>query len=380
MEAFLRNHPFLRTLILTTLLLGIALEGLLLWRYLEPVTAAPLLPDPTATPAPEVRCHTLVDVNLREGPDVSFARRAGVARDSEVIATGRNGGVPWLLVRLPDGTTGWISALDADGEALLACDDSPQILPEVDGAATANGSPEAAAPEPTITPEPTLTAAPNVRLREGNGPDLHAASRTFELSVDGSLREWGETSAVSIGTPVYGVENWSGPSDLSGQARAAWDDEFLYLAVIVEDDVIVQESREDQLFKGDAVELFLDLELAEDFDDPKYSPDDAQLIFSPGDFAGRPPSAWVYFAPTDVEALRSQIVVRAEPQTGGYSLEVRIPWQGLGVTPRPGALFGYAVALSDNDTPGTSVQESQVSTTLLAPFGDPTRWGNFILD
>ncbi len=385
MENYLRTHPGIRWTIILLLLLGITLEGLFLSGQVgSGATGNP--PDsgglPTVTV--ELPCEVLVAVNLREGPATSFERKATLDVGTPLTALGRNSDVPWLLVRTGDNLEGWVSSFDTQGEPLVQCEGNLQSLPETgpatSGLSTVAEAQATATAEPTIAVAPTLTPAPDVRLREGNGPDLHAARRTFEIAIDGSLSEWGSTSAINVGNAVFGRDSWEGSADLSGVVRAAWDDEFLYIAAQVDDEAIVQESREDRLVRGDALELFWDGNLAGDFDTDVYSSDDSQMVFSPGNFAEKGPSAWVYRAPMNPAEFRAQISVASRRTERGYALEVRLPWPGLGVDPSEVPIFGYAIALSDDDSTGSGEQETQVSMTNDRPYEHPARWSNFILD
>lgn len=401
MERYLSEHATLRWTIIFLLLLALLVEGTLIRARLStagtvdggsPMTESPNGFEPGAGPTPTgitLNCRTLVAVNLRTGPSTSFDRLVTLFAETPFTALGRSGDVPWLFIRLQDQREGWLSARD-DVTDLIQCEGELQSLPERGPDSAAANEPErqeTEVPEPTVTPEPTLTAAAGIRLRVGNGPDLHAAARTFGLRLDGRLDEWGATSAASIGTLVFENPdrpgNWNGPADLNGLVRAAWDANALYFAVQVEDDLIVQESREDRLFRGDAVEFFFDSDLTGDFDIDQYNGDDAQLVFSPGNFSTNPPAAWVYLSPdtgSGAAAFRSAIQVAALRLDNGYSVEVVVPWSGLGVTPAPGSVFGYAVALSDDDSTDGGLQEAQLSTTLQTPFQHPLRWGNLILD
>ncbi|MGB0385113.1 MAG: protein kinase domain-containing protein [Ardenticatenaceae bacterium] len=247
------------------------------------------------------------------------------------------------------------------------------------------------AQEPTLTPipaqEPTLTPIPaevpsgttyNGPTRQGNGPDIRAPRRTFDVEFDGFLLEWDDVPAVNVSNVVFQPENWSGPEDLSGVVRAVWDEQYLYLAIQVTDEFIVQESEGRLLYQGDSIELFWDIDLPGDFNEDSYNADDAQMVFTPGDPLEDQPAAWVYFSPTG--NFRDQIQVDGGLSEAGYDLEVRIPWSGLAITPQSGQVYGYAIALSDDDSLGSGEQETQMSTTPNAPFQNPAGWANFILE
>lgn len=385
MEQYWRTHPGTRWTVILFLLFCITGETLYISNQV--LSGDPAAPEtgseenpfggPDITPTPVTLACTVVEgVNFRLGPTVDFEAIRGLVPGTRVTALGRNGPVPWLRVQAEDNTVGWVSLRSGQGEPLVECEGDVQTLPEA-----GPDVPEADQEEQNdtaLSSEPTITVNPSLRLREGNGPDLHAARRTVAVALDGSLAEWGGTRAAPIDSVVFQRENWSGPQDLSGLVRATWDDDFLYLATQVADDAIVQESSEDLLYRGDAIEFFWDSDLQGDFEVNRYNEDEVQAIVSPGNFAGREPSTWVYNSATG--NFRNEIDMATQRTSAGYDVEIRIPWEQLSVQPRIGNVYGYAIALSDDDTPGSSDQETQLSTTPQRPFNNPTDWGNFILN
>ena len=53
-----------------------------------------------------------------------------------------------------------------------------------------------------------------------------------------------------------GQDSWDGPEDLSGIFYMLWDDENLYMAVIVKDDTLSQNKTGGDIWNADAVEVF----------------------------------------------------------------------------------------------------------------------------
>ena len=74
-----------------------------------------------------------------------------------------------------------------------------------------------------------------------------------------------------------------------------------------------------------------------------------------------------------------QVVVAAEKTAAGYTLEARIPWSDLGLTPRPGLEIGACFNANDNDQGGESGQEIMISNVSTRTFGDPRTWGTLTL-
>lgn len=223
---------------------------------------------------------------------------------------------------------------------------------------------------------PTV-AAGTVR-RVGNGPDAVAPYMAVnQFALDGQLSEW-TGPGVPLAFAHYGVQNWSGPQDLSGTAWFGWNENGLMLAARVVDDQHVQTQRSWEMFRGDSVELWIDADLAGDFNDANGSADDWQLGLSPGDFANVEPEGVVYIPVRDAN-LNAQILVSASSAADGYTIEAFVPWSVVRVRPGRGLVLGYAVDLSDNDVPNTALQQTQVSEDPNLQFRVPTTFGNLEL-
>lgn len=231
-------------------------------------------------------------------------------------------------------------------------------------------------PEPTELPlAPTATiSAPVV------GGNVDARRTAAPPTIDGDLGEW-EGAAFESAFQVFNAEGWDGTDDLGASWRLSWDDANLYLAVAVTDDTHVQTQTGNQIFLGDHVDLQIDTNREGDYA-PSLSPDDFQINLSPGDFSGIPASAYRFQGNAEGrmgDAPGHSILVTAQPTAEGYTLEAAIPWADLNLTPQPGMVLGVALNVSDNDTPGTAVQEVMKSHVPTRRFSDPTSWGTLTL-
>lgn len=239
-------------------------------------------------------------------------------------------------------------------------------------------------PPPTLVPPtPTLTrdereaqVVRRLRLRQGNGDPIFAYRTEEPPTVDGHLGEWRDKS-YRVQNPVFKPEDWQGWRDLSGVFFIAWDVGNLYVGVEVTDDAHVQNESGRTMYRGDDVEIQLDAQLQADFAEDKLSEDDNQIGLSPGSFADRPPEAYVWL-PSERDG--TMIDLAARQTANGYVLEAAIPWWVLGAQPQPETAYGFALSLSDNDTPGTSTQECMISTSPnRTTYSNPTLLGNLIL-
>lgn len=242
------------------------------------------------------------------------------------------------------------------------------------------GSPKAIALIPTPTHTPTLTPSatptPLPTRRDGNGTDALAHHLTTPILVDGNSGEWGEVPRVSIENVVMGSEAWSGPADLSGTVAFAWDESNFYLMIDRHDDVHIAVPITENRVQGDMVELWLDMEVGEDYDRTEFDGDDFHFVFSAGDFAAQRAAGYLIHPQLDDPTPNRWIQVRAVPLPNGYILEAAIAWELLGGVPSPDTTVGYAIMLNDTDTPDTNPIESQLATTPQSPLVRPQSFGN----
>lgn len=248
-------------------------------------------------------------------------------------------------------------------------------------------------PGPTVGPSPTETLAATagasptpgtgvtptspVGLIRPNGFPVTAQFLPTPPTIDGDLGDWSGTT-FTASQCVFGCSLWSGENDLSASYYMGYDSSALYVGVKVKDDQYVQLSTGHLMYKGDDVEIQLDTNLAGDFADKSLSADDYQMGMSAGNFGSRAPEAYRWY-PASLQAALPSVFIKAKQATGGYTLEAKIPWTVFKVTPTSGARFGFALSLSDDDLPGSAVQQSLVSSVSTRKLVDPTTWGTLIL-
>jgi hypothetical protein len=204
---------------------------------------------------------------------------------------------------------------------------------------------------------------------------------TSPPTIDGNLVEWAGAATYESAFRVFNDASWDGTDDLTALWRLGWDSNNLYMAVEVTDDRHVQTQTGNQIFRGDSLDMQFDINLASSPDG--LSPDNFQLIFSPGDFAGLPPSAFRFQGTAGGQILDApgghHVTLAAQPTALGYNLEAAVPWSDLNVTPSAGLTLGLALNANDNDTPGTAVQEVMMSHVPGRTLTDPSTWGTLTL-
>lgn len=233
-------------------------------------------------------------------------------------------------------------------------------------------------PDSTEDALPTGSPAPTDSSVRPNGTPVTASYVSTPPTIDGDLSDW-SALPESADINTFGASYWSGTSDLSADFNVQWDDDNLYLAVDVTDDVHSQTYSGYNLYKGDEVEILLDANLASDLNTAVLDSDDYQIALSPGNFGSLDEEYYRYF-PRGYGAYPSGLEVRAEETATGYTLEAEIPWSAFGVNdPYIGKHFGFSIGISDSDQTGTSSQQSMTSIVSGYKLVNPTTWSTMIL-
>lgn len=200
-------------------------------------------------------------------------------------------------------------------------------------------------------------------------------------TIDGNLAEWNEIPTFTAAHIVEREASWDGSMDVESVWRVGWDEQNLYLAVAVTDNIHVQTREPKFAYLGDSLELQFDTNIQADYG-PNVSRDDYQYVVSPGNFADRAPGSFRFRG--DAQGVMSDFVgsnaqVAAAKTADGYTLEMVIPWSDLEVQPTANMILGAAFSLNDLDTPGTAVQELMLSHVATRRWSDPSSWGTLEL-
>jgi hypothetical protein len=170
------------------------------------------------------------------------------------------------------------------------------------------------------------------------GGTLHSISLATPPVIDGQLSDW--PAAESIELTRYTAYSFVGSvddtNDLSSLIRSGWDDQHVYFAIQVTDDVVMADSTD--VWRDDGVEIGLD-GLNDDYpwgwDDHQYT-----IVVD-----GRK---------TDRGAVTSDITAAVYQYAGGYNIEVAIPMSKLlSGSPISGTVMGFTIGLHDDDDGGS---------------------------
>jgi hypothetical protein len=233
---------------------------------------------------------------------------------------------------------------------------------------------------PTL-PLPGGTAVATV-APPADGGRVSAIRLANPPAIDGNLAEWDDTPTYESAYRVYSAPGWNGTDDVTAVWRLAWDDNNLYIAVVVTDDTHVQTQTGNLIFRGDSVDMQFETNRARG--SSRLGPSNYQITFSPGDFAMLPPSAFRFQGTAEGQILDApgghRVTVAAQRTADGYTLEASVPWSDLNLTPAPGLVLGVALNVNDNDGPGTAVQEVMKSHVPNRTLTNPTTWGTLRLE
>jgi len=219
-----------------------------------------------------------------------------------------------------------------------------------------------------IAPSKIYRAAVRVRTKSG-----YEYSQTFSVdflqapkmlsaqAIDGDLTKWNEVAGALLAgreSVVRSPQYWTGDTDLSATVKYAWDDNALYLAVDVTDDVFCQEFTGFDTWRGDCLQIGIDVDNGKQVLNTGNEAADkaAQHHWSELTLALTHNGPEVYCTGCyDTSRFGSMplsdiplAVVRNEALKKTY-YEAKIPWRMLGKTDTPKAGDHIGVALSVND-------------------------------
>jgi hypothetical protein len=172
-----------------------------------------------------------------------------------------------------------------------------------------------------------------------------------KVVIDGNLEEWNHAPAVKPGPAAEydpGSTKPESDEDLSATARFLWDDEALYAAFDVTDDVFWQEALGMDVWRGDSVQVGFDTALNAPPAAGGYDQDDYEYTFAK---AADGVTVARYHGPLGhgpglMESLRVA-VERGENRT---VYEIAIPWSELEpLAPKADARFGLSILINDAD-------------------------------
>jgi len=177
------------------------------------------------------------------------------------------------------------------------------------------------------------------------------------FKADGDLAEWADATPVAIGEvqEQRDMPGWAGPDDCSGRWYAAWDQDNLYFAAAIRDNVHVQKTdtvHAGDIWRSDSIQLAIDAagDAKPSSNVPQYdNVNDYELGFALG---AEGPLDWIWVNPGDQPGqanFKQLAVVRDETAKVTY-YEAAIPWSILKLPGSPeGRWIGFNVLVNDDD-------------------------------
>lgn len=213
-------------------------------------------------------------------------------------------------------------------------------------------------------------------------PSVFAARRA--IAVDGDLADWQGIPDMTLAeenlSPDFsgGKLPHTGAQDLSAKVGLAWDEQNVYCAVQVADDVPAHGDGDETMFwKYDSVQLYFDMQNEAG---KLYDTNDATYVIGLG--KGGTPVAYLDKNPTGryVGAANADRGIDGDVRvayrktgTGGV-YEIAFPRVALPYLPlKDGTVFGFSVLVNDNDGAGRK-QGVTLGPKGTEPYGRPERW------
>lgn len=190
--------------------------------------------------------------------------------------------------------------------------------------------------------------------------EVSASRTTTPIVIDGNVdAAWSGRRTQDISKVVLG--SVSSRTDLRAHHGVLWDANFLYVLVEVRDDSLMNDSS--AIFDDDSIDIYLDMNHDAG---STYGADDFMFQVGYGDTTVR---EYKHNATAGVEAASAAM-------TGGYRVELKIPWSTLGVTPSSNRLFGLDVLVNDDDDGGARDAQRAWNAYDANAYLYPDRFGD----
>ncbi len=194
---------------------------------------------------------------------------------------------------------------------------------------------QAATSTNTPTNTPTLTPTPMTVI----------AGCASGMVIDGAMNEsaWSSVGWTSIAKLALG----SNPDNVSASFKTLWDLNYLYICFNVNDSYLNASQTACNAYNDSAVEIYMDMNNDWGADTFPATPGDIHFMIS---------YDCLQFCENDTVALPpSGVEYASNTNTGGYTMEVAIPWALVGATPNGGTSFEFDLQVDFNDGTGSRV-------------------------
>ena len=204
-------------------------------------------------------------------------------------------------------------------------------------------------PTPTFTTEyrygPQQEKRMTVRRRMELRPALAVPRARQPVIIDGKLEEWAGVAKMPLAyaarIPITETDN------LSAQAQVQYDQDHLYVAVAVTDNVFYQPYSEDGVWQADNLQVFFDPK--DDGNDLDHHADDYEYGLSLITCGAQ---AWVWRSPDRYEGESKDIELAVRRSGTVTTYEAAFPAARLAPAQlAPGSALGFNLVVNDKDGP-----------------------------
>jgi PQQ-dependent dehydrogenase (s-GDH family) len=166
---------------------------------------------------------------------------------------------------------------------------------------------------------------------------VNAQRTSISMNVDGTLNETAWQSFTNVAKTITGTPNNTGTS-----FAVTWNNTYLFVGMRVTDGNLFNEST--NAWDDDAFEIYID---AENNGGTTYGTNDRQFM-----------KEWNSTTIWEKSNRTTGVLHAWAAITGGYTVEVAIPWSNFGITnPSAGLIIGFDIANDDDDN--GAARESQ---------------------
>jgi len=185
-------------------------------------------------------------------------------------------------------------------------------------------------------------------------PEYHAQKST-DIAVDGDLSDWEGRQFVQLGenTPrrvTYKTHPYGGNADLSARLAFAWDEECLYIAAQVRDDIHVNPAKSGDIWKGDAIQISIRE------NGPAMNASDVGKLY---EFAlGSDDNGAFVYTWANLTHLLNLTKAAQTVDADTITMEFSVPWKVIGMQPpKQGNKYGLSFVVPDMDNTEENVSK-----------------------
>ncbi|MBL8992738.1 MAG: hypothetical protein JNM63_05315, partial [Spirochaetia bacterium] len=213
-------------------------------------------------------------------------------------------------------------------------------------------------------------------------PSIRAVKAS--VAIDGNLDDWSAIPKMNLGEERLSTDFSGGKiphspkGDLSAQAAISWDENSLYVAVDVSDDIFFKGAGDEGAFwANDSVQIYFDMG-----NEAGKSYDGNDATYSIGLNKNGDAVAWLdknptgrYVGANNVDrGIDSDVKVAFKKTSSGHIFEMAFPRAALPYLEfKEGAVFGFSILVNDNDGQGRK-QGLTFGPKGTEPIGKPAIW------